>query len=215
MTSRRLSAFIDALAAGRRPKRFRANSDDAALVRTAIALRAGRPGEADPSDQFVSTLYESLAEQAKTAPEGRQVTVRRGRLALAAVAAGVAVAGGTVVVTDAFHHPAATPSVAQPPNGDGLRTGSFETADGQVLGQIVAYRGNPSWVFMNVDEPNFDGPIECKLQMDDGSIVAVGMFKLRSGLGEFSRTVPVDIDGLRGAKLVSFNVATVASATFS
>ncbi|MDT4930082.1 MAG: hypothetical protein QOF92_2949, partial [Pseudonocardiales bacterium] len=28
-----------------------------------------------------------------------------------------------------------------------LRTGTFQIADGQVLGQIVAYRGNPSWVF--------------------------------------------------------------------
>jgi hypothetical protein len=67
---------------------------------------------------------------------------------------------------------------------------------------------------MNVDEPNFDGPIECKLQMDDGSIVAVGMFQLHSGVGQFSRTIPVDIKGLRGAKLVNSTGATVASATF-
>jgi hypothetical protein len=217
MTSRRLAAFVDALAAGRRPKRFRANPEDAAIVRTAITLRAAHAGEADPSDQFVSDLYESLADQARNtvAPDAHQVTVRRGRLALAAVAAGVAVAGGTVFVTEAFNHPAAAPSVAQPPSRDALRTGSFETADGQVLGQIVAYQGHPSWVFMNVDEPNFDGPIECKLQMDDGSIVAVGMFQLHSGLGQFSRTIPVDIEGLRGAKLVSSTGATVASATFS
>jgi hypothetical protein len=213
MTSRRLSAFVDALAAGRRPKRFRANPDDAEIVRTAITLRAAHPGEADPSEQFVSSLYESLADQART-PDARQVTVRRGRLALAAVAAGVVVAGGAVAVTEAFHHPATAPSVAQPPSGNALRTGSFETADGQVLGQIVAYQGHPSWVFMNVDEPHFDGPIECKLQMDDGSIVAVGMFQLHSGVGQFSRTIPVDIAGLRGAKLVSSTGATVASATF-
>ena len=217
MTSRRLAAFVEALAAGRRPKRFRANPEDAAIVRTAIALRAAHPGEADPSDQFVSDLYERLADQARTrvAPDAHKVTVRRGRLALAAVAAGVAVAGGTVVVTDAFNHPAAAPSVAQAPSGGSVRTGSFETADGQVLGQIVAYQGHPSWVFMNVDEPNYDGPIDCKLQMDDGSIVAVGVFQLHAGLGQFSRTIPVAIDGLRGAKLVSSSGATVASATFS
>jgi hypothetical protein len=217
MTSRRLAAFVDALAAGRRPKHFRAKPEDAAIVRTAIALRAAQPGESNPSEQFVSDLYERLADQAETriAPEGRQVTVRRGRLALAAVAAGVAVAGGTVVVTDALNLSADAPSIAQAPRGDTLRTGTFETADGQVLGQIVAYQGHPSWVFMNVDEPNFDGPIDCKLQMDDGSIVAVGMFQLHAGLGQFSRTIPVAIDGLRGAKLVSSTGATVASATFS
>ncbi|MDQ1552500.1 MAG: hypothetical protein QOD50_1922, partial [Actinomycetota bacterium] len=159
MTSRRLAAFVDALAAGRRPKDFRADPEDAAIVRTAITLRAAHPGEANPSDQFVSDLYKRLAEQAKTgvAPDAHQVTVRRGRLALAAVAAGVAVAGGTVVVTDAFDLSASAPSIAQAPHGDTLRTGTFETADGQVLGQIVAYQGHPSWVFMNVDEPNYDG----------------------------------------------------------
>jgi hypothetical protein len=217
MTSRRLSAFIDALAAGRRPKHFRATPEDAEIVRTAITLRTAHPGEANPSEEFVADLYEKLVDQAKprVAPDARQITVRRGRLALAAVAAAVAVAGGTVIVTDAFNHSAAAPSVAQAPSGDAVRTASFETGDGQVLGQIVAYSGHPSWVFMNVDEPNYDGPIECKLQMDDGSIVAVGMFQLHAGLGQFSRTVPVAIAGLRGAKLVSSTGATVASATFS
>jgi hypothetical protein len=217
MTNRRLSAFIDALAAERRPKRFRATPEDAAIVRTAITLRAAHPGEANPSEQFVSDLYESLAEQdlARVAPEAHQIAVRRGRLALAAVAAGVALAGGTVIVTESLNHGAVAPSIAQAPHGSALRTGTFETADGQVLGQIVAYQGRPSWVFMNIAEPNFDGPIECKLQMEDGSTVAVGMFQIRSGLGQFSRTVPVNISGLRGAKLVSSTGAIVASATFS
>jgi hypothetical protein len=217
MTGRRLAAFVDALAAGRRPRRFRATPEDAAVLRTAITLRAAHPGEANPSDQFVSTLYESLAEQEKTRvlPQAHQLTVRRGRLAIAAVAACAAVVGSTVIVTDTLHHSAGAPSIAQPPHGNALRTGSFETADGQVLGQIVAYQGSPSWVFMNVDEPNYEGPIECKLQMDDGSIVAVGMFQLHSGLGQFSRAIPVNIGGLRGAKLVSSTGAVVASATFS
>jgi hypothetical protein len=217
MTSRRLSAFINALAAGRRPKHFRATTEDAAIVHTAITLRAARPGEANPSEQFVSDLYERLADQARTgvAHDTHQVTLRRGRLAVAAVAAGVAVAGGTVIVTAALNHATVAPSGAQAPRGDALRTGTFETADGQVLGQIVAYQGRPSWVFMNVDKPNYDGPIECKLQMEDGSTVAVGMFQLHSGLGQFSRTVPVNIGGLRGAKLVNSTGAIVASATFS
>jgi len=215
VTSRRLAAFIDALAAGRRPRQFRASPEDAAIVRTAITLRAAHPGEANPSEEFVSDLYERLTDQARTpARDTHQRTVRRGRLALAAVAAGVAVAGGTVIVADAFNHGAVAPTVAQAPHGDTLRTGTFETADGQVLGQIVAYQGRPSWVFMNVDEPNYDGSIECKLQMEDGSTVAVGMFQLHSGLGQFSRTVPVNIGGLRGAKLVSSTGAIVASATF-
>ena len=84
-------------------------------MRTAITLRAAHAGEANPSEQFVADLYAELADQAKTrvAPDAHQITVRRGRLALAAIAAGVAVAGGTAIVTDAFNHAAVAPSVAQ------------------------------------------------------------------------------------------------------
>jgi hypothetical protein len=218
VTSQRLSAFIDALAAGGRPKHFRADAEDAAILRTAIALRVAHPGEANPDDRFVSDLYESLAaDQARTrvAPGVHQLKRRRVRIALATAAAVVVLVGGTTVVTEGFNHAALTPSASEAPQGKALRTGTFETADSKVLGQIVAYRGHPSWVFMNVDEPNYDGAIICKLQMEDGSTVAVGTFELHSGLGQFSRTVQVDVDRLRGAKLVNSAGSIVAFATFT
>lgn len=62
-----------------------------------------------------------------------------------------------------------------------LRTGTFQIADGQVLGQIVAYRGNPSWVFMNADVPNYNGPVKRMLQADDGSTVAFAPSPSRAG----------------------------------
>ena len=62
VTHWRLSAFIDALVDGRRPGKLRADPEDVAVLRTAIALRAARPGDAIPDEQFVSDLYASLAE---------------------------------------------------------------------------------------------------------------------------------------------------------
>jgi hypothetical protein len=217
MTGRRLSAFIDALAAGRRPRRFRADPDDLALLRTAIELRAARPGEAKPDEQFVSNLYQRLADQAtsRAVPDARPVTMRRGRLALAAVAAGAVLVGGTVAATEALTVTGATPVIARAPHGKVVRTGTFSTADSRVLGQIVAYRGQPSWVFMNVEVPNYDGPITCELQVDDGSIVAFGTFELHQGVGQFSKIIRVDVPKLRGARLVTRTGATVASATFT
>jgi hypothetical protein len=217
MTSWRLSTFIDALAAGRRPGHFRADPEDVAIVRAAIALRAARPGEAAPDERFVSDLQESLAEQGRfrVGPDTPSVTTRRWRAALAAVAAGVVlVAGTTTIATEAFNHGAAPPAAVQPPQGNLLRTGTFKAADSRVLGQIVAYRGHPSWVFMNVNDTRYDGPIVCKLQLDDGSTAAIGGFELHRGIGEFSRTVQVDIGRLRGAKLLTPTGAIVASATF-
>jgi hypothetical protein len=217
VTGRRLSAFIDALAAGRRPRRFRADPDDVALLQTAIELRAARPGEAKPDEQFVSNLHRRLSDQAASpaVPDARPVTMRRGRLALAAVAASAVLVGGTVAATEAFTATVATPAIAQAPHGKVLRTGTFSTADSRVLGQIVAYRGQPSWVFMNVEVPDYDGPITCELQVEDGSTVAFGTFEVHHGVGQFSKIIRVDVPRLRGARLVTSTGATVASATFT
>ena len=101
MTSRRLSAFIDAIAAGRRPKRFRVEPDDVEMARTAITLRAARPGSGAPREEFVTELHRRLAaEQAGGEPEGGQVRtiggtrrrfVQGAAIAAAAAAVGVAV----------------------------------------------------------------------------------------------------------------------------
>ena len=216
MTRRRLSTFIDALAAGRRPGHFRADAEDVAIVRAAIALRAARPGEAAPDERFVSDLQKSLAEQERSRVDSDTppVTMRRWRAALAAVAATVGLVAGATIATEAFDHAAVPPAAVQAPQEKVLRTGTFKTADSRVLGQIVAYRGHPSWVFMNVDDSKYEGPIVCKLQLDDGSTAAHGVFELHRGIGEFARTVQVDIDRLRGAKLLTPTGTIVASATF-
>src|ERR1700722_1136639 len=66
MTRRKLLGFIDALVSGRRPERFSASPDDVDVLRMAIALRAERPGDAKPDDEFVSGLYEELKAEAST-----------------------------------------------------------------------------------------------------------------------------------------------------
>jgi hypothetical protein len=219
VTGRRLTAFIDALVAGRRPGNYRADPEDAEVLRTAITLRAARPGDAVPDPQFVSDLFSHLAEEASPDPapvrDIRSVRLPRGRAALVSVAAGLVLVGGTAAVTEALTPGALSPAAVQVPHGSVVRTGTFETADGRVMGQIVAYRGSPSWVFMNVGGSNYQGTITCKLQVDNGTTVAVGAFELRGGTGEFSRNIQVDTNKLRGAKLVDPSGAIVASATFT
>jgi hypothetical protein len=217
VNSRRLSAFIDALAGGRRPEDFRADPEDAAMIRTAIALRAARPGDANPDEQFMSRLYEELADQANSqvVPIARRAQMHQWRNALAAAAAAIVLVGGTAVATEAFNQTTVVRAAVQAPHGQDLRTGTFLTADNQVIGQIVAYRGHPSWVYMNIGGSNYSGPITCMLHVQDGSTVAVGDFDLHRGTGEFSRTIRVDIAQLRGAKLVTPTGSVVASATFA
>ena len=218
MSDRRLSSFIDALVAGRRPGAFKADPEDVEVLRTAIELRAARPGDANPDEHFVSDLYQSLVEQADSSPAANvhPFILRRARAALVAVAASVALVGGTYVATESFSQAPVTPPAAiGVPHGNALRTGTFETPKGEVLGQIVAYNGHPSWVYMNVGVSQSTGTVMCMLQLNNGSIVAAGTIEIHRGTGELSKSIPVDIHRLRGAQLFSSTGAVLASATFA
>ncbi|MDP9091742.1 MAG: hypothetical protein M3N95_02060, partial [Actinomycetota bacterium] len=108
MTSRKLSAFIDAIATGRRLKRYRTAPEDVEILRAAIELRSARPGEAEPSAAFTEGLFRQLSEQTKQAEQQQQeptpiraATRQRARTALLAAAAVVALIGGTAAATEA------------------------------------------------------------------------------------------------------------------
>ena len=217
MKDRRLSSFIDALVAGRRPGAFRADPEDLEVLRTAVELRAARPGDATPDEQFVSDLYQKLAEQADSSPVANvhPLRMRRARTALVAAAASIALVGGTFAATESFDQSPATTAAVGVPHGDALRTGTFETPKGEVLGQIVAYNGHPSWVYMNVGVTQSAGTVTCMLQLNDGSIVAAGTIEIHGGTGELSKSIPVDIHRLRGAQLFTSTGAVLGSATFA
>jgi hypothetical protein len=220
MTARKVSAFIDAIAGGRQPKPFQAEADDVDVLRAAIELRAARPGDSAPSTTFTDGLFQQLSAELgrEESPPTNVVALprRRVRTALLAASAAAVLVGGTSVITETVSHSAATRGVAQVPALSALRTGTFQTADGQVLGQIVAYRGDPSWVFMNVNAPNYSGPITCMLQVKDGTTVAFGTFTVHNGTGQFSKNLgAVDVGALRGAKLVNSAGTQVAAATFA
>jgi hypothetical protein len=216
VNDRRLSSYIDALIAGRRPAAFRADPEDVETVRTAIELRAARPGDAVPDEQFVSDLFESLNKRADSSVDSNVIPIkpRRVRAALFAAAASVMLIGGTFVATANIDHSPATTAAIGVPRGETLRTGTFETSSGEVLGQVVAYDGHPSWVYMNVGASQSTGTILCKLQLNNGAIVSTGTIELRNGTGVLSKYIHVDIRRLRGAKLFTSTGAVLASATF-
>jgi hypothetical protein len=217
MTTRRLSAFIDSLAAGRRPRSFRADPEEAEMLRVGIDLRAARPGDSMPDESFVAQLHGQLADALSHSEQTniRPLKLHRGRVALISVAAGLALVGGTVAVTEISNTGAVQQSATQVPHGTALRTGTFETSTGQVLGQIVVYRGHPSWVYMNVDVPNSNGTVECELHLGNGEVVAAGTVQLHHGNGELSKSIKMDAGQARGATLFDSSGAVVASATFA
>jgi hypothetical protein len=216
MTTRRLSAFLDALAAGRRPRSFEADPEDVEMLRVAIALRAARPGDAVPDETFVAELHEQLAETLSTSEQSnvRPLRMHRGRAALVAVAAGLALVGGTAAVTEIANTTTVQQAATAVPQGQALRTATFEAPTGQVAGQIVLYHGHPSWVYMNLDVPHSNGNVRCELHMANGQVVAAGTVQLHDGSGQLSKTIEMDAGNARGATLYDSSGAVVASAIF-
>jgi hypothetical protein len=83
------------------------------------------------------------------------------------------------------------------------------------VGQIAVYRGDPSWVFMNIEGSAYDGKAVCKLQAHNGATVASGTFEVDNGSGQFARALRADINRLGRAEIVTRSGATVATAIFS
>jgi hypothetical protein len=130
------------------------------------------------------------------------------------VAAALALIGGTVGITEASTQPTVQ-SATQVPHALALRTATFETAAGRVMGQIVVYQGHPSWVFMNVDAPYASGSMRCELHLANGDVVAAGTVQVHGGKGQIARSIHMDAGQLRNATLTNSSGAVLASASFA
>jgi cytochrome b6-f complex iron-sulfur subunit len=120
---RGLTRYLEDLIRSRRPRRFAADSDSADLARTAITLRAGRPGSGDPREEFVLALRKRLAREldppAPIPAAGQASNGRRAFLRTATVTGGVAVAGGAALAGAGVEHALSAGSPAPSPNGAG------------------------------------------------------------------------------------------------
>jgi hypothetical protein len=122
--------------------------------------------------------------------------------------------GGTVAVTEHSNRATVQQATTAVPQGQTLRTATFEAPTGQVAGQIVLYHGRPSWVFMNVNVPRSDGTVTCELHLANGQVVAAGTVQLHGGNGQLSKNIGMDAGKVQGATLYDSSGAVVASAIF-
>jgi hypothetical protein len=216
VNSRRISSFVDALLSDQRPHYFKVEPTDANLVCLAIAMSACCPRDRAPEETFVEHLLQELTVQAHgTDPSPVRTAVRRRVRLVVATAAVFSTLSGTVVATTSVEHVLAVAPVPKHSYSQLLRMGTFESKDGHTIGEIVAYRGNPSWVLMSIRDPGLTGPVRCQLQMDNGNSGPTGTFLLQSGVGDWARPIPVDIGRIRGATLVSSTGSALATASFT
>ncbi|WP_103355742.1 Rieske (2Fe-2S) protein [Amycolatopsis sp. CA-128772] len=125
MSTRGVRRFVKDLLRRRRPRPFAAGPGDEAELRTAVLLRAARPGGAAASEEFVAGLHRRLAEELgepAPAPGGN----RRRFIQVSSAAAVAAAAGaGVEYLVTSEAEPAATPP-APPPEETTLRPGNGE-----------------------------------------------------------------------------------------
>ena len=101
------------------------------------------------------------------------------------------------------------------PQAEAQRTGMLLSAHHHRVGQIAVYRGDPSWVFINIEGSAYDGKAVCKLQAHNGATLASGTFEVDNGSGQFARALRVDVNRLRRAEIITQTGVTVATAIFS
>lgn len=148
---RGLVRYLEDLLGQRRPRRFRAQPPDDAIVQTAVALRAARPGSGEPREAFVADLHERL--RAELSPEPvleppRWRTSRRQFVQVASVAATAAALGAGVdhlVESPGRSRPAARADGTLTPNTGRWQSivASSELAEGDVrsfeVGSVVGF----------------------------------------------------------------------------
>jgi hypothetical protein len=216
VNSRRVASFVEAVLSDRRPGPFEADPVDADVLRVAIAMRAARPGAEGPDERFVAQLRQELALEGRrpATTAAHPPVTRRARLMLGATAV-VSMLGGTVAATTTVDHALAASGAPHASSGQLLRMGTFRSPDGQAVGQLVAYRGNPSWVFMSIRDPGMNGTVRCRLETEDGQTAATGKLLVYNGKGEWARPLSADISRIRGATLSTASGSTLAVAAFS
>ena len=128
----------------------------------------------------------------------------RRMLAAAAVAVTVAGLGGW------WLHVVTAPS----PPGPAFSSAALLAADHQNEGEVVVYKGEPRWMYVDVHLGTGSGLVICQLEGADGRITTMGSFRLTGGRGSWGSPGRVDQGTLVGARLLASDGAVLATATF-
>ena len=241
MTDDAVETFVEAILGDQPPKEFSAASEDADILRVAIALRAGQTLFAGPDPEFIEDLHRQLAATArrgtsllplptigqrrgktKTEDEIRgsrlnpRPFVRRRFAALSKAAAAALLVAGTFTATNLLgggHSP--LPVARDAATATSVRSGELLSADGRLLGRTFAFAANPSWIFMDIQSSGLGGAYTCELQLTNGTTIPAGIVAVYNGSSDWAHSVKIDLSQLQRATLVTSTGATVASTTFS
>ena len=84
-----------------------------------------------------------------------------------------------------------------------------------MVGRVLVYAGNPTWLFMYMDDPAWQGAVHCEVVVDQGPTVDLGKFWLSEGKGAWAASVDQPAGRLSQARIVGTDGKVLASATLS
>jgi len=130
--------------------------------------------------------------------------------------AGHSVAGRSVAGHSVAGRSVAGRSVAGPGGGatgpaNPIEVTSF-VSDGHSVGRVMVYAGNPTWLFMYVDDPAWQGTLACEIVQDQGPSVVLGHFWLSGGKGAWAASVSEPAGRLLQARVLSASGKVLAVA---
>jgi hypothetical protein len=79
----------------------------------------------------------------------------------------------------------------------------------------MVYAGNPTWVFMYMDDPAWSGELRCQVVEYQGPALTLGEFWLSGGRGAWAASVPAPAGRLREARVVDSRGHVLAVARLS
>jgi len=91
---------------------------------------------------------------------------------------------------------------------------ALHTGD-HTVGRVMVYAGNPTWLFMFMDDPSWQGTLRCEVVMDQGPTVMLGHFWLSDGKGAWAASVPQPAGRLAEARIVNDKGQVLAEADLS
>jgi hypothetical protein len=139
----------------------------------------------------------------------RHHAVRRRGVVLVAAAALLIAAGFAVGDTlGARSVPAKTASATGPLSAN-------LTYEGHALGHAWITPGEPSWVYMTLDDARWSGTAWCRVTLRNGQVLDVGVFSLTRGYGAWAAKFNTDGSSVKNAEVTNDRGYVIATATFS
>jgi hypothetical protein len=167
----------------------------------------------EPPGGFEGRVLQRFTEEMRGAPKRRSKLLIP--VAAALVAAAIA-AGGVLLVTREDRDLAASLRAnLEEANGDYFGVVPIRNPDGSKEGNVFAYEGSPSWIFLDVEQDMQPGTYVAELGMEDGRTHVLGSpFELDDEKHWWSSALPVSLHDVEYLRIRNEAGAQVLSAHF-